>query len=57
MPSRITGFRRIVDFRNILVHDYATVYDEGVWRIIAEHLPKLLGEVRTLLAADDSVPA
>ena len=32
------------------MHDYATVYDEGVWRIIQNDLPILLSEVRALLA-------
>jgi uncharacterized protein with HEPN domain len=50
ISARITEFRRIIDFRNILVHDYATVYDEGVWRIVQGDLPLLLTEVRTLLA-------
>jgi hypothetical protein len=53
LASVITGHRRIVDFRNVLVHGYATVYDEGVWRIIEEHLPILLAEVRALLATPD----
>ncbi|HEX6641989.1 MAG TPA: HepT-like ribonuclease domain-containing protein [Thermoanaerobaculia bacterium] len=53
LASVITGHRRIVDFRNVLVHGYATVYDEGVWRIIEEHLPILLAEVRALLATSD----
>ncbi|HEX6083414.1 MAG TPA: HepT-like ribonuclease domain-containing protein [Thermoanaerobaculia bacterium] len=51
--TRITEFRRIIDFRNILVHDYAIVYDEGVWRIIQGDLPRLLTEVRTLLSGAD----
>jgi uncharacterized protein with HEPN domain len=51
--TRITSFRRIVDFRNVIVHDYATVYNEGVWRIIEEHLPILLTEVRAVLATPD----
>jgi uncharacterized protein with HEPN domain len=53
LATQITGFRRIVDFRNVLVHGYATVYDEGVWRIIEEHLPVLLAEVRAVLATPD----
>ena len=52
--SDVTDFRRIVDFRNVLVHDYAEVYDEGVWRIITTHLPLLLTEVRALLASPDT---
>jgi uncharacterized protein with HEPN domain len=50
----VTDYRRIVDFRNVLVHDYAEVYDEGVWRIITIHLPLLLTEVRALLASPDT---
>ena len=54
IPGEITRYRQIVDFRNVLVHDYATVYDEGVWRIISNHLPLLLTEVRTLLDSPDT---
>jgi len=50
----LPDYRVIVDFRNVIVHDYATVYDEGVWRIIANHLPLLLSEVRALLAPSPS---
>ncbi|MBV8517985.1 MAG: DUF86 domain-containing protein [Acidobacteria bacterium] len=49
VPERITRFREIVDFRNVLVYDYATIYDEGVWRIVQNHLPRLLAEVRAVL--------
>jgi uncharacterized protein with HEPN domain len=49
--ERVSGFRRIVDFRNVVVHDYMALYHEGVWRLIHEHLPLLLTEVRALLAA------
>jgi uncharacterized protein with HEPN domain len=49
IPNRITAFRKIIDFRNILVHGYATVYDESVWQRIADDLPLLLAEVRALL--------
>lgn len=48
--TRITAFRKIVDFRNILVHGYASVYNESVWERIADDLPLLLTEVRALLA-------
>jgi uncharacterized protein with HEPN domain len=49
LARNVAQFRSIVDFRNILVHDYATVYNEAVWRIIKEHLPLLLSQVRLLL--------
>ena len=50
VPSRVTAFRKIVDFRNILVHGYAAVYNESVWQRIHSDLPLLLTEVRALLA-------
>jgi uncharacterized protein with HEPN domain len=49
VQSRVTAFRKIVDFRNILVHGYATVYNESVWQRIVDDLPVLLREVRALL--------
>jgi uncharacterized protein with HEPN domain len=49
LEGRITDLRRICDFRNVLVHDYVTVYNEAVWRIIHADLPRLLAEVRALL--------
>lgn len=49
LASQITQTREIVDFRNLLVHGYAIVVDEAVWRIIHTHLPLLLAEVRALL--------
>lgn len=44
IQQRITAFRKIVDFRNILVHGYATVYNESVWARIEDDLPQLLRE-------------
>lgn len=49
LQGRITALRRIIDFRNVLIHDYAAIYDEGVWERIAHDLPLLLTEVRALL--------
>ena len=46
----ITAFRKIVDFRNVLIHGYAAIYNESVWERIADDLPILLSEVRALLA-------
>jgi uncharacterized protein with HEPN domain len=48
--SAITDLRRIVGFRNVLVHGYATVDDFLVWQIVETSLPRLLGEVDALLA-------
>jgi uncharacterized protein with HEPN domain len=49
IPNSITAFRQIIDFRNVLVHDYATVFPEGIWDIIHRHLPRLRTEVEALL--------
>ncbi len=57
IADRITEFRRIIDFRNVLAHDYFRVYDEGVWRIIHDDLPLLLTEVRALLETSGDLPA
>jgi uncharacterized protein with HEPN domain len=48
--SEITDLPRIVGFRNVLVHGYATVDNLLVWQIVAASLPRLLREVDALLA-------
>jgi uncharacterized protein with HEPN domain len=48
--SRITGARRIVDFRNILIHAYDVVDEHVVWDIVERKLPMLRREVAGLLA-------
>jgi uncharacterized protein with HEPN domain len=45
----ISESRRIIAFRNILVHGYASVSDEVVWDILMADLPRLSEEVRVLL--------
>ena len=46
---RISNFRRIIAFRNILIHGYADVDDRLVWGIVVNYLPLLIAEVNTLL--------
>ncbi|MBE0617674.1 MAG: DUF86 domain-containing protein [Proteobacteria bacterium] len=48
--GRITHARRIVSFRNRLIHGYATVADEVVWGVREGYLPRLKAEVEGLLA-------
>lgn len=50
--ARITDYRRIVDFRNILIHGYDVVVDRVVWDIVEGNLPTLFAEVLGLLAED-----
>lgn len=52
---RITHARRIIDFRNILVHGYALVDHTTVWSVIEADVPRLAEEVGSLLADLDTV--
>ena len=47
--TRISELRRIVDFRNRIIHGYHTVDDTVVWGIIERHLPQLVKEASSLL--------
>jgi len=48
IASRISEYRRIISFRNILIHGYAEVDDRIVWDIIESKLPTLRREVAAL---------
>ena len=48
----ITSARRIVDFRNRIIHGYDSVDDLIVWRTVEHHLPLLPAEVKKLLTND-----
>ena len=48
--ARISEHRRVISFRNVLIHGYDAVDDTITWRIIREKLPVLLSEVDALLA-------
>jgi uncharacterized protein with HEPN domain len=50
--ARISEHRRIIGFRNVLIHGYDAVDHAITWRIIEEKLPILLSELDVLLAAD-----
>lgn len=47
--ARISELRRIIDFRNRIIHGYDTVDDTVVWGVIEKHLPLLIKEVTDLL--------
>ena len=49
LATRIPEHRRIVAFRNILIHGYAVVDDELVWQLLESRLPGLAKAVRELL--------
>ncbi len=48
--SRITEYRRIIAFRNILIHQYAAVDDQVVWGVLQTQLPTLSLEIQALLS-------
>ena len=47
--TQISEHRRIIAFRNILIHGYAQIDDRLVWGLLDSKLPILLQEVRKLL--------
>ncbi len=47
--ARVGGHRRIIAFRNILVHGYAGVDDALVWDMVRTHLAALRRDVDVLL--------
>ena len=49
---KITGYRRIIDFRNVLIHGYDIIEHGAVWGAVTDHLPLLLREVEALLRTD-----
>jgi len=50
LAGRISDSRRIISFRNILIHGYAQIADDIVWGVLETNLPTLRREVEQLLA-------
>jgi uncharacterized protein with HEPN domain len=44
VAARITHLKRIISFRNVLIHGYDAIDDEVVWDVIETHLPLLRQE-------------
>lgn len=60
LSARIAGTKRIIAFRNRLIHGYASVVDEVVWGVLETNVPALRRDVGRLLeesAGDDGPPA
>ena len=49
IASRISHTRRIIAFRNRLIHGYDSLADDIVWGVLETNLPTLRHEVETLL--------
>jgi uncharacterized protein with HEPN domain len=50
VAARIPELRRIVGFRNALIHGYDRIDAAGVWRVIEDDLPKLRAQAASLFA-------
>ena len=50
--ARVSEYRRIIAFRNILIHGYTDVDHRLVWDVVTTKVPILLAEVRGLLESD-----
>jgi uncharacterized protein with HEPN domain len=49
LAGRIPDIREIIAFRNVLIHGYAVIEHDRVWRIAETSLPHLRTAVATLL--------
>ena len=49
IATHISEYKRIISFRNILVHRYAGVDDQLVWGMMESKLPELRRDVKALL--------
>ena len=49
VADRITDYRRIIAFRNILIHGYDRIDNQIVWDAIQHKLPLLKQELMRLL--------
>ena len=47
--AQITEFRRIINFRNILIHNYTNIDNRVVWETLETDIPILSQEVESLL--------
>ena len=56
LVAQISEHRRIIDFRNILIHGYAQVDSVAVWRTASGDLPALRAAVAALLAELGETP-
>ena len=50
VASKISDFRRIIAFRNMLIHGYADLDDRLVWDMAGSKLEVLRREIEALLA-------
>jgi uncharacterized protein with HEPN domain len=49
MAAKIAELRDVIAFRNILIHGYAVIDNERVWRVVEDDLPRLQETLNNLL--------
>jgi uncharacterized protein with HEPN domain len=49
LANRVSHYKRIISFRNILIHGYDIVEDAVVWDVVVKDLPLLHSQVVKLL--------
>ena len=52
VAAQMPDLPRIVAFRNVLIHGYASVDDQLVWGMVMAYLPGLVLQLQGLLAAE-----
>jgi uncharacterized protein with HEPN domain len=53
VTNQIHHYRRVISFRNVLIHGYDVVEDAVVWDVIIDNLPALHNQVLNLLGKKD----
>jgi uncharacterized protein with HEPN domain len=48
--EKISEHRRIIGFRNILIHGYDIVDEAIVWQAVTNHLPILIREIKEIMS-------
>lgn len=51
VASQMSEHKRIIAFRNQILHGYDVIRNEITWQVVEEKLPILLGEAEALLNA------
>lgn len=53
LAGQISHYKRVISFRNILIHGYDIVEDPIVWDVATKDLPVLYEQARILLSKKD----